>query len=400
VTWRDNYKRASFRGVPFHARSVERTYGRRLVVSEYPNIEKPYVEDMGRAYDDYSFEGYVIGDDYQDQLQALIKACRDIPGPGRLVDPYTTEISARCSQLRTREDVEEGGMCRFFIAFFEEGELRYPSVATNPKSIVFGKSQGVIDAVSDAFSKAHKVSGYIGFVRETASAQVRHLSDFLGALSAPLNKSLDEAFSFSVAVDKLRSDAVALVNTPAKLATRVASILGQVKSTFAKSENVLASIIEHYSATTVSSYTTDTPSRKQEAANTLEFQALIRRVTVAERAQVAVSTTYPTYQDAYISREAIVTQLDLETEIVGTTDEVYLAIAALITEVINGVPAATQQLPQLRKIALTASLPAIVVAYQLYKDATRESEIVTRNHIRHPGFMPGGVPLEVVVDGG
>ena len=31
-----------------------------------------------------------------------------------------------------------------------------------------------------------------------------------------------------------------------------------------------------------------------------------------------------------------------------------------------------------------------MLAYQLYGDADRADEIVTRNNIRHPGFVPGG----------
>ena len=34
------------------------------------------------------------------------------------------------------------------------------------------------------------------------------------------------------------------------------------------------------------------------------------------------------------------------------------------------------------------SLPAVVLAYRLYGDATRAEEIVTRNKVIHPGFLP------------
>ncbi len=32
--------------------------------------------------------------------------------------------------------------------------------------------------------------------------------------------------------------------------------------------------------------------------------------------------------------------------------------------------------------------PALVVAYDYYEDATRDADIVARNQIRHPGFVP------------
>ncbi|MNJ70394.1 hypothetical protein D3C77_668450 [compost metagenome] len=38
------------------------------------------------------------------------------------------------------------------------------------------------------------------------------------------------------------------------------------------------------------------------------------------------------------------------------------------------------------------SLPALVLAYRRFGDATRAGEVVQRNRIRHPGFVP---PLPV-----
>ena len=38
-------------------------------------------------------------------------------------------------------------------------------------------------------------------------------------------------------------------------------------------------------------------------------------------------------------------------------------------------------------------MPALVLAYDYYGDATREAEIVERNNVRHAGFVPA-VPLK------
>jgi prophage DNA circulation protein len=398
MSWRSKYRKASFRGVEFHAREVEGVYGRRLIINEYPQIESPYVEDMGRAFDEFAFEGYVVGDDYDVQLDALITACRDQSGPGRLVNPYRGESSVRCSQLRTRESSEEGGIARFFIAFFEEGELTYPDSKSDVSTVVKSRAQNLKDAVVSAFGTAHKVAGYIGFVRDAAVATVQEFTDYMDALVAPLNQGLDDAFSFSVSIDALRSDIVSLVNTPGKLAERVVDILGLVKNTFAKSEEVLGRIISDYQPDQNINYAIETPSRKQQAINSEQFQSLVRQVVVAERATVAVDTSYPTYQDAYVAREAIALQLDVEAELPTVLDDVYVALVALRADVVTGIPAAEQRLPELRKIILPVSLPALVVAYQVYEDAAREAEVVSRNRVRHPGFMPGGHPLEVVID--
>ena len=45
----EQLQKASFRGVPFEVTSASLTAGRRTVVHEYPQRDKPYVEDLGRA---------------------------------------------------------------------------------------------------------------------------------------------------------------------------------------------------------------------------------------------------------------------------------------------------------------------------------------------------------------
>ncbi|MBC3494346.1 hydroxyacid dehydrogenase, partial [Pseudomonas taiwanensis] len=49
---------------------------------------------------------------------------------------------------------------------------------------------------------------------------------------------------------------------------------------------------------------------------------------------------------------------------------------------------------RLIEVTPVQSLPALVLAYRRFGDATRENEVVQRNRIRHPGFVPP-LPLKV-----
>jgi prophage DNA circulation protein len=42
------------------------------------------------------------------------------------------------------------------------------------------------------------------------------------------------------------------------------------------------------------------------------------------------------------------------------------------------------------------ALPAVVLAHRLYGAADRAEDIVARNHVANPLFVPGGVALEVL----
>jgi prophage DNA circulation protein len=81
------------------------------------------------------------------------------------------------------------------------------------------------------------------------------------------------------------------------------------------------------------------------------------------------------------------------------SDPVYTALGALSAEVVKGIPAPGEQLPSLIKYAPATTQPALKVAQILYNDAARGDEIATRNGVRHPGFLVGREPLEVLADG-
>ncbi|WP_171555545.1 DNA circularization N-terminal domain-containing protein, partial [Shigella sonnei] len=74
INWRDNLYDASFRGVPFSVESDEGSFGRRVQVHEYPNRDKPYTEDLGRATRRLTINAYLVGDDYAEQRDRLITA--------------------------------------------------------------------------------------------------------------------------------------------------------------------------------------------------------------------------------------------------------------------------------------------------------------------------------------
>jgi len=61
--------------------------GRRTQVHEYPQRDKPWVEDLGRSAREIAFEAFVVGADYVDQANRLLSAIEE-PGPGALIHPW------------------------------------------------------------------------------------------------------------------------------------------------------------------------------------------------------------------------------------------------------------------------------------------------------------------------
>lgn len=216
------------------------------------------------------------------------------------------------------------------------------------------------------------------------------------------------------------------------MVSRITGLLGSVRSAFGSNAlSMLTSLFDR----SPSSYSgsTATPSRRQQATNTVALNALVRQVAIAEAAKAAVvtqttvstpipvgagraatavqtsalasnvrttltPTVYDSYQAAIKVREELVDRIDAESE-ATPDDEVYVTLSDLRTSVVQAVPNPEQDLARIVQYVPKETLPSLLVAYQIYGDAGRADEITTRNGPRHPGFLIGGNQLEVLADG-
>ena len=136
MAWRDELRSASFRGVPFQVEGGTLTFGRRLAVHEYPQREKPYVEDLGKKAREYRLDAFVIGPDYMDKRDALIAAL-ETPGAGQLVHPYFGSVVVTVTgDITVTEMTDRGGMAQISTTFIEAGELNAPDVLTDTVAAV------------------------------------------------------------------------------------------------------------------------------------------------------------------------------------------------------------------------------------------------------------------------
>ena len=86
----------------------------------------------------------------------------------------------------------------------------------------------------------------------------------------------------------------------------------------------------------------------------------------------------------------------LETDAETADDDGYQALQDLRGAVLEDLTRRGARLPRLRTYTPRATMPALCLAYEIHSDAGREDELLRRNAIAHPGFVPGGQPLEVL----
>jgi len=423
MSWRDQLSKASFRGVPFFVDTAESAFGRRTVTHEYPLRDKPFVEDLGRRARTVSIEAYVLatpanGLNYMPGRDALIAALEQA-GPGVLVHPYLGELRvALQGDAKLKETTAEGGMARFTLTFVESGEAVFPSGQANTPSIVNLRADEAEVAIAKAFEDKFSVDGLPAFVAESAVGQLGNAATVLGDMPklAPL---ADGAMAkFSPDLGALKAKLPDLVRTPLDLAKQLTGIVDQVRSITKAPLSVIGGPLPNLkrdpqaalkmlrklfdfgkpgSRFPAPSVPATTSTRLQEASNQGASNALVQQAAAVSAARAASEMEFQAFDDAQAVRTELADLLD-EQMAATTSDGAYNALAALRSATVKDITARGADLARVVDYTPGATLPALVLAYDLYEDAGRDAEIVARNHVRHPGFVPGGSPLEVLTD--
>jgi prophage DNA circulation protein len=138
-----------------------------------------------------------------------------------------------------------------------------------------------------------------------------------------------------------------------------------------------------------------TPSRQQDVKNTAALCSVMRVAALGEAAQAAVAYPWMDSGSAAAARDALDALVDAES-LAQTDGPTVQALSALRLALIREMNAVAAQLPPLLTVTPNTSMPAVVLAYKLYGDPSWAEDIVARNNIVHPLFVPGGQPLEIL----
>jgi hypothetical protein len=129
-----------------------------------------------------------------------------------------------------------------------------------------------------------------------------------------------------------------------------------------------------------------TPSRQQVYDNTVAVNGLVRQSLLAQA--VGATSLLPTtvYEETADMRKNLSAALDAES--LNASDTAYAALQTARGQVWADLTERSRDSARLQTITPHEVTPALVLSYDQYGDATRDAEIVARNGIRHPGFVP------------
>ena len=185
-----------------------------------------------------------------------------------------------------------------------------------------------------------------------------------------------------------------LLASPDQLASRLLDSYGFLQDAFsgAEDQNTAFSVFFGFGNEDVSG---DTPVRVQEKQNQDALNNFMRRVAAIKAAESASVAEYASFQDAEKAREDITAVIEEQIREDDGTD-IFQKLSDVNAALVEALPDVDTDLPNLKEITLQSTTPSLLLTYDLFESIDNEQDIIDRNDIRHPGFIPANQVLEVL----
>lgn len=405
-----NLRDAAIGGVPFFVNTAEDTPARRWITHEFPGRDTPWHEDLGGKAREYRIEGFLLGDDIVQQANDLadIAEAGDVAS---LVHPFYGEMDVVVLDCAIRHDLGAARTAAITLRVQIAGTRPAPDLSEDLLGSVIGAVNRVRSTVQRTLGRFWSLVGRVDYVFSAARGLIgQFVGTALGFLGTAglggTSGDVSDAAAQLTGIDdaSLSSAEVVGARVGALLAAISTLAVGDtttaLKPTPQQSFDTLLDIAK--SPGLPEPGATGTLTRQVLADNTTGLTLAVRTQAVAEAARAAMSIPFGGRVEALAVRQALADQIDDIADAAGVAglDETWAALSDLRAAVVAELATRAARLPELRRITLAATLPASLLAYRLDGDALgdvwgRGLDLVARNDVRHPGFVPAGVPIEV-----
>ena len=424
-TWRDDLLPASFRGINFLIEQAAVPVGRKGQLHEYPQRDEPFFESLGKQSQVHKVSAYVIGDDCFERRDKLLEALEK-EGPGELVHPWLGRMLVDVGECDLSHSRTEGGMARLELTFYPSKPRKFPTGTANTQQQVVKSSEsllasalrrykaamalvdsarinliGLRNGLSNVYTIIQRqfapflglftnLSGFIQSLVNSPSALSAlfssYFSDFSssGLFRTGVNRSSSTGGQAGNAVGAVAApsyrDALAVSSQHAEAVTSINTVPPVSGADTSASAQAVANLVQDSLLVQVALIISEMPVATQpvsvESTPSIDHQA----VQPVERPEVPVADDVIELRDAL--SEAI-WEASLKAD-----PEHYQALNTLRQALIKHLTAVAASGVRLVDITPAETLPALVLAYRRFGDATRAGEVVQRNRIQHPGFVP------------
>lgn len=433
--WSKTMLRGSYKGVPFYVDKDQIIGGRRISVHEFTNRDNPFNEDLGGRYQAITVEGYVHGDLADAKGSELFVACTS-KGAGPLSLPLLGINSVRCDSVKLSNDYRRLGVIKISMQFVKDYGLTGGLKARiNPIRNVQVLAAQARSVVSDAFSARYSIQSRIG--GRATSLAMAAVADEINMVAGLGLIALEGVVSAQPVYAAVNRAAVELAENADIYSRQISSFsdLRRISSdTDAQPVYAAAGKATNDYMALMNESVSDKRGLFLSISETIlaispadELDADLVHPSVTRRTSAKLLSDYRTaarqamaisaMQAAGEAAEDIASRRDarfIRARMGDITDKVIAEVKsqdelAILTELRGAAANALKSAPVLDNsnfqnnlgrdennvgnaseiiVSVNKQLPATYWGWRLYSDPSRAEELIERNDVPHPSFMP------------
>jgi prophage DNA circulation protein len=383
---------ASFRGVPFLARSSSVSGGRKVVVHEYPNTDRRYVEDLGKQERVFSITGITSAPYYLENRNALQYALEQ-PGIGILVHPFFGVVNVTADPYTLTEDDTALGIATFSMTFRVSDENIFPAYVEKSLDLINDLTDGAASKVISEITTGFSVSsGYPNNFTEALS-NLGDITTSFSDLTNSVNASEDAKNDYNAKISAFAENKVSNIKSPTDLGSNLVDLFdaaNDLGTTDTEKFNINKHFFEYLLDET--QLNPLTPQRIERRKNTELLSSAMNIASLSYAYKSAVAKTYVTDQDIGLVAKSLEDQYQYFVSNNDFSTDAMDALNSLRSEVRRFFKDEKLNVYNITTIT-TKEIPLTVLAYNYYGNVNNTEDLMFFNEILDPSHVVGDLDV-------
>ena len=417
--WLNDLWKASYKGASFWTERDQESGGRRIVKHQFPMRDDPFLEDLGEDLREFDLTAYLASDRADGEASALAAACAS-RGAGILVMPVQGPVLVRCVSFSRDSSKDRAGYIGFSLKCCREGassalvsvamsanlvfvaaDLAAAAIASSfavgltalreayaPDFVVSSAASGVHDVISTV--EAIRVSNSVGSVASaTQRNEIEHLfsqAPDLVVAAGPVEAVTVDGRSIPVAKAGAATGSEVLAGRVVAI-TRALGDAMPPDSAVRAFDGVLSD--SSFASMVVAGQVYATPNRKAMADNSEQVVRLLRLAAVTAYCEAIARVKLADRPAGVTLRANVAEYFEAETDYLPASEiELSHRLGELRDTTVAYLSRVILDLAPVIRIEANQSMPSLFWAWRIYQNPQRSGELVARNRVVHPSFMP------------
>jgi hypothetical protein len=234
----DKLQPASYKGIPFLARTEETEEGPKIAVHEYVNSKRRFVENLGELPPIFNVEIIIHGDDMIGRRDALRSKLNDGQA-GVLVLPVVGSVTVKNGSFTSRTSDQRVGEVIFRVTFYAEDGAAFPTQVEPTTSSTGRIGDSARDVLKATISKKVSVPE-TGPSQEVLTEKISETGSAMEAAFSSISGLEQDITDITASVNSMINDAAELARFPELLSDRIDTAFRTLRGVGANIESLIS----------------------------------------------------------------------------------------------------------------------------------------------------------------